>query len=113
MTFGKTGWRVLCAALVFTLGCRSVQIEAGAASSPSATPPVATPITASPTSNPERKPTAAVASAPFTVTVDDQQLTAESLPSPEAFYATELATHGSDLSACQAAPTPVPGACPK
>jgi Ca-activated chloride channel homolog len=105
MRVGMTQLWPLSAALGVALGCRSVQIDVGQAPNPTPVP-LATPV-ASPT------PTTPAAGSTFTFSVDGQPVTIESLPSPETYYAQELAAHGKDLSSCQAKPTPGPAACPK
>jgi hypothetical protein len=59
------------------------------------------------------RPTPSPAHAAFQVNADGTPLTTDTLPSPETYYAQQLAAHGKDLSGCTAAPTPQPGACPK
>ncbi|HEY1292207.1 MAG TPA: VWA domain-containing protein [Chloroflexota bacterium] len=47
------------------------------------------------------------------VVVDGQPVTAESLPTADAYYQTLLARYGKEYHTCFAAPAPAPGTCPK
>ena len=57
--------------------------------------------------------TTGTAAAGFSVVVDGEPVTADSLPSPEAYYASLLAKHGADLSPCGAPAPAAAGQCPK
>jgi Mg-chelatase subunit ChlD len=110
-------------------GCSAGRAEVGPAAAPTATtvapagagptaPPAPTGTTGTTgTTGAAGRPPLATAATPaadeFRVTVDDQNVTADTLPRPEAYYADLLARHGRDLSPCQDAPTPQPGARPK
>jgi Mg-chelatase subunit ChlD len=96
-TYGRWALAVVAGALVAALASPMSQGEARAATM--ATGRVAQ--------------TTETAPAAFSVTVDGQTVTADSLPSPEAYYAGLLAKDGADLSPCGAPSTPAPGQCPK
>lgn len=110
-----------CVLLSLTLGCRSVGAVPEPESPPSA-PTIAPSSTQAeapatvgvpPTSRPEAASTPTLAAAPFTVTVDGQPVSRDSLPSQEAYYAELLARHGRDLSSCYGEASPEPKTCTK
>jgi hypothetical protein len=77
------------------------------------TPTTRSEVRPTPTTRSEVGPTPSPGTSTFQVEVDGQTITADSLPSPEAYYAGLLAKHGKDLSPCKLAPTPQPGTCPR
>src|SRR5579872_4392673 len=102
---------VIGGALILNLGCSPNQPAPSPTASAAATVPPTTIPTPRSTATPAVTPTPVAA--PFQITVDGATVTADSLPSPQTYYAQLLAKDGRDLSTCQAAPTPQPGSCPK
>ena len=104
----KHPFAFVAAALALAVGCQSAPAAAS-----TLTPAPAPPTAATRASQLEVQPTSAPTAPGLNVVVDGQPLTADSLPSPQAYYASLLAAHGRDYAPCQAAPNPQPGSCPK
>jgi Ca-activated chloride channel homolog len=114
-----------CVVLLLMLGCRSVGAVPTSDTSPA--PPTGAPTSIAATSTattgavpepptaarPEADATASPPARPFSVTLDGQAVSRDSLPSPDAYYAELLARHGRDLSSCYGEASPEPKTCTK